>query len=473
MNISNRALFLLLLLLSVVLRIPLLFPSVIDHDESTYVIIADQFLSGRIPYADNLDVKPIGIYLIFSAVLKLSNSIAAIRLFSALIIAISGMLIYSIHFILFSYRRVALVTAFLYVFCATLHKWSWPANTEIFFQLFSLLGLYLLLKARKPLHFISFGLVAGLGFLIKFHIAFSIIAFSIFYFFWQDRRWWPWFRNMTSSFLGFLIPVFILIAWHSGIGYLQQLKFAMLTIPANYASEFNVVRLLSKMSEFYLSFLPVTILTMIGLKTAYSSKWMLLPHWVLFASWTTFSWISIALTGKFFFHYYFQALPALCLFALTWFMMDEHPARSKTKLFLADKVYWILGMLILLTWTNQYLQVLSKPDVSRQIVEVLEKKWEPGDQIYTSDKNILYFLLNTDPPTKYIHTTVLYDKDLIEAYQVDVEKEFQLIVDQRMDYYVVSKQPHAIIERDILENFEIIQKFPGDVKLYGRIVSQY
>ena len=126
-------------------------------------------------------------------------------------------------------------------------------------------------------------------------------------------------------------------------------------------------------------------------------------------------------------------------------------------------------MLIMLSWINQYWQVLRKPDVTKLIVEQLGSQWTTTDRIYTSDKNILYYLLDVPPPTRFIHTTVLYNPELIRAYQVDVENEFRGIVEQRMNYYVLLKESHPIIEKDVRENFELIQVYPGEVRLYGRI----
>ena len=75
---------------------------------------------------------------------------------------------------------------------------------DIFSMLLAYRALLFLLIARRPLHFVLFGLMVGIGFLIKFHIAFDVIAFVVFYFFWQGRDWKIWLKDMTISFLAFL-----------------------------------------------------------------------------------------------------------------------------------------------------------------------------------------------------------------------------------------------------------------------------
>jgi hypothetical protein len=73
MAISNgrqsTAIFLLFCLLAVILRFFSFFPSVIDHDESTYLEMARMILAGKILYVDMIDIKPPGIFLILADLL--------------------------------------------------------------------------------------------------------------------------------------------------------------------------------------------------------------------------------------------------------------------------------------------------------------------------------------------------------------------------------------------------------------------
>ncbi len=49
-------------ILSVALRFFSFFPSVLDHDESTYLEIAREMLEGKALYVDLIDIKPPGIF---------------------------------------------------------------------------------------------------------------------------------------------------------------------------------------------------------------------------------------------------------------------------------------------------------------------------------------------------------------------------------------------------------------------------
>ena len=65
---SNAQVFLVFVAASILLRFLSFHYSVIDHDESTYLIIADAVLNGSYLYADVIDTKPPGIFLAFGLI---------------------------------------------------------------------------------------------------------------------------------------------------------------------------------------------------------------------------------------------------------------------------------------------------------------------------------------------------------------------------------------------------------------------
>jgi hypothetical protein len=158
----------------------------------------------------------------------------------------------------------------------------------------------------------------------------------------------------------------------------------------------------------------------------------------------------------------------MCLFAFTFMMIQGEDQKSNGILI---RKFWLptLALITALVWINQYIQVVKKPDVSRIVANQLRASWKETDQLYTNDKNIIYYLLRTKPPTRYIHTSVLYQPDLIRAYHVDVKKELMLIVDQGMDYYLLNANIHPILAADLQKNFQLYAEYPGTIKLYHRV----
>ena len=76
-NINQKLIiFIGFLLLSLFLRFWTLFVSVLDKDESIYILGADSLLNGNLPYTKIWDNKPPGIFILFSlAMLMFDNSI--------------------------------------------------------------------------------------------------------------------------------------------------------------------------------------------------------------------------------------------------------------------------------------------------------------------------------------------------------------------------------------------------------------
>jgi hypothetical protein len=79
------------LAISVGLRILTFFRSVIDHDESTYIVIGDAILQGARYWIDVTDVKPVGIFWLYAGFLGvLGHSIAAMRLMAAVFLGLTA-----------------------------------------------------------------------------------------------------------------------------------------------------------------------------------------------------------------------------------------------------------------------------------------------------------------------------------------------------------------------------------------------
>ena len=136
--------------LTLVLRFLSFFPTVINHDESTYLVIADSILSGATYLVDYVDVKPVGIFLLIAAhLLVFGKSIFVFRLMVAIIIAFSAFGLYLIQRKWGQSTKVALASAIIYVILNSLFTfYGVSPNTETFFNLFTVFGLLLILRKK-------------------------------------------------------------------------------------------------------------------------------------------------------------------------------------------------------------------------------------------------------------------------------------------------------------------------------------
>jgi hypothetical protein len=131
----------------------------------------------------------------------------------------------------------------------------------------------------------------------------------------------------------------------------------------------------------------------------------------------------------------------------------------------------VLISITLICWINQYIQVLSKPEPTRKIAEMINSDLLQNSYLYTNDRNILYFLCHTKPPTPYVHTSLLYKPDLIEAYQIDVPAAFNQIIEKKPLYYIFRTKIPLPFETEIIQSYELLHTFSPDIKVYKRIAS--
>ncbi len=460
--------FLAFLVLSVLFRIGTFFPLVIDHDESTYIIMADQWLQGHLPYVDFIDVKPIGVYLWFALVLKICSSVAAVRLTGVLFLACTAYWLSLTHDRLFQ-RKWGIYVGCLYLFLASLHKWSWPVNTEILFGACTAFALFILTWKRQNIGtFALFGLVLGIGFLCKYHIVFDLLALVVFSLSLGRNNLYRWFWRMVIAAFSFSMPFLITAAYYHLKGYWTEFYTATYIIPKNYASSASTLEQLKFVGEFYLSFLPFSLAFFAGI--FYSFKYRTLDRTLLsfLALWTLTSWVGALITGKGYFHYYFQPLMPFCFFLPPLAKAIRH------KYF-----FWMLTMVkkyrvellltaVLVTNGNQISYFMKRPTYLQDAAEIVKKNVEPGEVIYTNHENLLYFLSATTPPSKYIHTSILYKPDLARAYMVDLESEWEHIISQHPKYVLLKSPIPTTLEDFIRSKYISIKEYSDVIVLYKR-----
>ncbi len=205
--------FLFFVVFSVALRFFSFFPSVLDHDESTYLEIAREMLGGKVLYVDLIDIKPPGIFWLYALFqIMFGHSIFMMRLLTALFIAGTSFMIYLFDRQMFESQRAGIAGGLIYIFfVSTWSRYGISPNTEVFFNFFTMAGLYVLIKREHWQNYLSGGILAGLGFIIKYLVLFDLAAFLLFFFLVFLRHpTWKDVRRLATKFaliiLGFGLP---------------------------------------------------------------------------------------------------------------------------------------------------------------------------------------------------------------------------------------------------------------------------
>ena len=99
-----------------VIRLPVLFDSVVDWDESLYLLISDDLLRGVLPYQQTWDHKPPVIFYVFAAAQAIfGDSLVTIRLLGTLCAALGAYGIHQLAQLLWPGRQGALPAALAYL----------------------------------------------------------------------------------------------------------------------------------------------------------------------------------------------------------------------------------------------------------------------------------------------------------------------------------------------------------------------
>jgi len=147
---GNLRILLLFIGSAILFRCLSFFVTVIDHDESTYLIIARELLRGQSLYVDVIDTKPPGIFWLFASVqYVLGFSILAIRITAAVTVGLTAFILYRSRLLLSPRKDLALFSGLVYVVVISSYRFGLAANTELFFNFFVVGGLYYLLQRQK------------------------------------------------------------------------------------------------------------------------------------------------------------------------------------------------------------------------------------------------------------------------------------------------------------------------------------
>ena len=475
LNLSrNTQMLILFVLTAVVFRFSSFFSSVLDHDESTYLIIGRDLLHGKSLYVDVTDSKPVGIFLIYAFMqLIFGYSIFLKRVFVAAIIGLTAYLINRVSEKLFKDNRVAAASGFIYIFLSsTWNYFGLSPNTELFFNFFTISSLLFFFRKSSTSYFIA-GVLLGIGFIIKYLVLLDFIAISSFFLVTEIMHrkgkfaFSDLFRYVLSG-IGFSIPFLLVNLYFYLNNHFEAFRFITYELPQEYRVHTTFWQFVKLQLDFTGRFLPVTFLMFYVL----FSKKSLLKDWqkYLLIYWIIAVLVAIYLPGKGYSHYAIQLMLPVSLIAGVAF----------SKKFVFDRFSQFiyrgrsgLVLLILFVGTIQVSAIsgkLKKSDHARIVARYLKANMQLEDQIYVGNyEQILYYLLKKECPTKYVHPTILSLPVLSEAFKVNPSNELRRIVGNNPKFVIVKNQ-YALLQNMIASNYTLEKTFFDDeVKIYKRI----
>jgi len=474
------------LLLAIVARWGSFFISVINHDESTYIVIADELLRGEVYLRDVIDTKPIGIFWLYAALIKLTGgSIFALRCAAACAVGLGGWGLALAGEKATGSRRVGVAAGVIYLISSSLFTYyGLSPNTEIYFNVLTIAAVALAVATRiragraDPLwHWPAAGFLLGLATIIKPFAAAEALAVGLFLVWFYAHRRAPG-RLLGAGLLllaGYLIPLSFVYGYYWRLDLVDELIFYSVEVNKAYPIELAWYLRLKYMGDYLLRYAPFVILgagTLVQClkqKSSESLTWLLylLLQFLLVT-------MVVLLTGKRFGHYQIQLHPVLALMAATWWapgMTVFSALRRKT---LYTGLPWAVGICALLLGSFHFVKYRGKRDDPPKIAAYFQGKLGPDETIFIiNGYQITYHLLDRPVPTPYVHSSLLFLDHHVRAFRVNERREAERIIADRAVGYLVSRRedPEALdtpLTLRLLEAFTQVDTIGDHLLVYRR-----
>lgn len=471
---KNSRILLGLVLAAIILRFCTFFVSVINHDESTYLVLGKMVYLGYDYWVDYIDTKPPGIFLIVAAIQALfGDAIFVFRLITAIWIGLTGYLLYLIQRTWNFSQRVGIASGLIYILITSIFTfYGISPNTELFFTLFTALALLIILRNQGGWPYFLAGLALGFGFMIKYVVAFDALAFGLLISLnaWrQKENFWSYFKKGAILLGGFLIPIAVIFGYYYQIGHLDDALFNGFIVSGRYPKTLSLWAYTKFILDFFLRYLPVTVFFIYGL----TAKRFAPPkrHFILL--WTITVLVAILLPGNTYGHYFIQLMLPFSLGA-GWIFGVPNPALPTwIRPILRPKLgYPLLGLLVATLVTFQALDYLKKPDYIREASRYLNERLEPKDEIYLGNaKHIIYLLTNREPLHAHVHPSLFWQAKHYKAMDIDIPAEVAKIKAAQPRFVLIrEEEPDQRFGDWIQDEYTLVQQFGGDrILIYERL----
>lgn len=456
-------------------RAPSFFWSVINWDESIYLLISRGMLEGDVLYTGIWDRKQPLTFVIFAlSQVVFGKTVLAIRMLACVAVATTCLGIYFIGRRTFGDgRRGAMAAAVLYA-VFSVSSGGLATNTEILFAPFIVWAVVMVLPwwvCPTPTTEPSIQTTIGAGLLIGLATFTKLIAvfdgafvFLLLVAAWHmsngsgERRlpvnWVA--RRVAAMGLGISIPWIAGTIYFWLAGALADFVFANFTFNRmNLADrpQFSLTnvwlvleRLVTSENGLLWISLGAGIVVMIV-----NPRWLiprdrrLLTALVIWAMIGTAAAISLR---RLYLHYYLQPTPALALiggFLCTryWALGKRVPATLKVTVALALLVPQGLRI------SERWRQIGERVDVPAVVASYVGDRVEPGDYIYVANyQPIIYYITETRSPTRWAFPQFLISPVFRHRLGIDLEREMESIFSHAPRYVVFNTREEGLVDPD-------------------------
>lgn len=438
---KSKFLLVLFIILGLVLRLPSLFEPYWNSDEGVYLAVGQAIRRGLSAYEDVYDNKPPLLHLLAA----ISPEQLHFRILSSIFVLLSLLVFFKICQKLLVNKAISSILI-IYLLLTNLPLLEGnTGNAEMFFQLTSLVGIYLWARGSttSSVQKLSLGLIFGIGFLFKFHAVFDLAPLVVYILLFQPDSF---FKSLRERFydvfiiiVGFSLPFIASLIPYYFYGTINYYLDAAFIGNLDYATRWgnSPTIIMEKLSPITLAGRSILLVVVTSLLFLFKKR--ISKTEALVFLWFSFSLFSVLLSGRPYPHYIYQLVPSLCLVIFILFK-GERFSRFFAATFLGlllvsvikfnFYVYPVLGYYrnFYLWITNQrsatdYINHFNWNDSRNvEIANYIKKNSSPDDKIYLAgDQPVIYALSDRRPAGSYLYQYQVFDfgktDDLLTAFR--------------------------------------------------------
>ncbi len=499
--------FLGLLALSILIRLPSFFRYLDLADEATFVLMAQSILDGHLPYTELWEIKPpLALFMFTFPIILFGKSLSAVRLYGTIYIALSGLAVYFLGKRVWNYRT-GIISGILLTSIVALgtnpNKVMEMTNLQQI-AIAPLAASLMILSISKitPKMCLLTGVLMGLSVTIRPNLAYValIVTFAIFLITWKQIS--PSLKNsiyctfaygigtgviIFLNYFPYLITGYHQVWWNSLVlASLSYSKTDLSMLGAGAAQARYLLQALSSWSHAGVNFLVwlggagglITLL--LRWKNLTQSQRIAVEFLFIFLIATE---ISILRGGRSFSSYHIQIYPFLSVASAVLLDLALSSITRPFAIIALILSFFSMTPLLLSEYQVFAARIVAgkSPNhgVAYEIAEYLKKENYSGEPIFMLNCHIVYWLLNTKPLSK--STTQPYNitnnnlLPFMAESKATSESELAKILAQEPKYIIAKGgfkgQLDPMFKKALINDYELVEKIEN-IKIYKKIGSK-
>lgn len=430
-------------LITMVIQIAGFGREVFDGDESTFILMANELIQGRLPYVQQFDVKPPALFFMLAGVIALfGKSLIAIRIFGDILIILTAILAF-----LLAKRRTSPMAAGLaalgYV-ALTRSDFGLYFTAELPATFFLMLALALfILWPQKIMAAFGGGFFISLAVLTRTNLAYVAVAFGLYFLvraIWVNRQYY---RHLLAYVMGGIVPLSVFIIIYAAAGHLEIFLISNIDVPLAYATDQhpmlpvigkNFAGFILEMKKHPFAFITFTLMVLVGMAVSMKGIWRYQKEKRdisspkadnIHSDYMTWLMIipiifSIATGGIFYEHYWLQFLPMLMIFVAI--AVQRYRNKSRMEAIVVTLAMVIAPVIAFAQSLPETTRILSQEDYLqnkhdvRKAAQIIDDLREEGDTLWAIEYHLIHWYLDMPVLSKVAtHPSNIIRKPIIET----------------------------------------------------------